>query len=290
MRGLFELLYRFRAFLLFVVLELGCVWLIVRHNRFQQTAFLSSSNQVAARLTASSGSVQSYFLLTETNEALAHENARLSELLDQERRRAQMGIPGDTVRPDSLTPFLPTSPQYRYRVARVINNSVARFDNYLTLDKGRADGLAPGMGIISAEGVVGRVQACSENYATATSVLHSAASVSARIRRSGAFGSLKWDGRDPRLANLLYIPRHVLPQVGDTVVTSGYSSLFPEDIMVGIVQRVDIRDNDTFYDIDIALSTNFNTLTYVYVIENTRSEEYDSLQAATDPSFNLRNP
>lgn len=304
MRRLFEFLYRYRAFLVFIVLELFCTWLIVRNNSYQGVAYFNTSNKVVAELLAASNSANEFVNLRETNLNLAQENARLNSILqtnsmildeihadtmplriagiDSIQARPEMTF----VRKNSNTEKVITDFRYSFNVAKVINNSVNRFNNYLTINKGLKDGITPGMGVVSPQGIVGKVRFCSENFSTVTSVLHGSMSVSAQIKTSKAFGSLKWDGLNPRYANLHYIPRHYKPAVGDTIVTSGYNTTFPEGVMVGIISEVDINDDDAFYNIRLELSTDFQTLTYVYVISNNFKAEQDSIQALTSPSIN----
>jgi rod shape-determining protein MreC len=304
MRRLFEFLYRFRAFLVFVVLELFCVWLIVRNNTYQGVAYLNTSSKVVAELLSASNSANEFVNLRETNYTLAQENARLNALLqtnnmtmdDFHADTMQLRIAGlDSIQAKPEMTFVrkgtlqkDTTENFRYSffVAKVINNSVNRFNNYLTINKGLKDGIAPGMGIVSPQGIVGKVRFCSENFSTVTSVLHSSMSVSSQIKSSKAFGSVKWDGVNPRYANLQYIPRHHTPAIGDTIVTSGYNATYPEGVMVGVISKVNIKDNDAFYDIRLELSTDFQALTYVYIISNNFRAEQDSIQALTSPTIN----
>ncbi len=313
MRKLFEFLYRYRAFLFFVFLEVLCGWLIVRNNTYQGVAMLNSSNVVVGNLMATSHQVTEYINLRETNQNLAMENARLNGII-RNNLLALERIDLDTTsfRVQGLIPdSLPAIPQrgniavnqpgptrnfrleqltskFNFKVAKVINNSVNRFDNFITIDKGLKDGVRPGMGVMSPQGVVGRVRFCSDNFSTVTSVLHSDMSVSSQIKRSKAVGSVRWSGADPKIASMEYIPRYHSPQVGDTIVTSGYNTIFPENVMVGIIREVSIGENSTFHSISLDLSTDFSTLTYVYLIDNTLQQEQDSLQAVTSPNINDR--
>lgn len=278
MGSLFRFLYKYRMFQLFLVLEMICGWLIVQNNSYQGVAYLNSSNRVVAYWLYVSNSINDYFYLRKINSDLAEENARLNFLLSRNKlsvRYANM----DTMRNAALL-------QYDYKVAKVINNSVSQVDNYLTINKGLADGLKPGMGVVSPSGVVGRIKICSEHFSTVTSLLHTKMLISAEIQRNSAFGSVKWDGNDPFKAKLLYIARHIKPVLGDTVVTSAFSTIFPAGLPVGIVRNINIRDDDTFYNIDLQLLTDFSTLSYVYVIQNTLKAEQDSIQNLTSPKMN----
>jgi rod shape-determining protein MreC len=271
MVSLFAFLLRLRAFFVFLALEGLCLYLMVQENAFQRIEYLNTSNYVAASIYQNVNQVKGYFFLVQANNDLAEENAVLKQQLGRLRQSKEV------ILMDSLSKD--TGAQYKFIVAKVINNSVSRINNYLTLNKGTADGVNPGMGLISPLGVVGRVRNCSEHFATVTSLLHSKMTISAEIGRTRAFGSIKWKGTNTRTASLLYIARHLKPKVGDTIVTSSLSTVFPQGIPVGRISKVSIKDDDTFYTIDVILSASFGTLDYVYVVNNSLKLEQDSLEA-----------
>ncbi|MES2387946.1 MAG: rod shape-determining protein MreC [Bacteroidota bacterium] len=277
MGGLFLFFFRIRVFMLFLILEGLSLWLLFSANSYQGVVWLNSSNAVAGRILEISGTVNSYFYLNTENAELARENANLNARLKaMEAERASFGL--DTM-------HFPRPIEYKYRVAKVINNSVARVKNFMTINRGTEDGIKAGMGVISALGVVGRVKNCSAHYSTITSALHSDMLISAGIKRNNAFGTIRWEGNNPYQARMLYIARHIKPLVGDTIITSDYSTVFPSGIMVGKIAKIKLNDNETFYDITVNLSTDFSTLSYVYVIENTLKAERDSLQQPTNPEL-----
>ena len=271
MGSLFAFLYRLRAFALLLVLEALSVFLIVKGNTFQRMLYFNTSNEVVAKTFEKTDQVKDYFYLAKVNNDLAAENARLQTQLG--RYRLQM----EALKTDSLKQD--TAIQYKYLVAKVINNSVDRVNNYLTLSKGSADSVDAGMAVVSPTGVVGRVRNVSAHYATVTSLLHTKMVISAEIGRTRAFGTIKWAGKDTRTANLLYIARHLKPKVGDTVVTSSLSSVFPQGVRIGRISKVSIRDDDTFYNLEVQLSANFGALEYVYVVRNKLQAEQDTLEA-----------
>jgi rod shape-determining protein MreC len=272
--SLLRFLYEYRLFFLFVILEIISFWLVVNKNLKQQNAFLNSSNDVSAAMMSATDAVTGYFSLIGENEKLARENASLNARLI----KAQQTIQRMAMDSIGVPRFLD---QYRFIVAKVINNSVSRPNNYITLNKGSADGIKPGMGIISPQGVVGRVMVCSPHFATATSLLHSKMLISAQISRINASGSLKWGGNDPDRANLDFIARHLKPKLGDTIRTSEFSNILPEGIHVGVIKKIKLKDDATFYEIEVDLATDFSTLNYVYVIENKLTAEQDTLQVQT---------
>jgi rod shape-determining protein MreC len=276
MQGLFQFIYNYRAFLLFVLLEVLCGWLIVRNNTYQGAAFFNSSNQYAAKAMQASRDVTDYLHLKEHNRELAIENARLLAQYSQLRLSKQQAPTGYSL--DSTL-----AAQFRFIAARVVNNTTRYAHNHLTIDKGTLDGIKPGMGVISPQGVIGVVKSCSPHYSTLVSVLHTDMQVSSQLKKNGQIGTAKWDGTDAGKIGLQYIPRHVEVKKGDTIVTSSYNSIFPQGIMVGTIEEVRNAGPETFHEIDLNLSVNFNRLSYVYVIQNYFKGEQDSLEKATIP-------
>ena len=274
MGSLFRFLFEYRLFFLLVLLEVISFWLVVNKNLKQQTAYLNSSNEIAAQMMGITDAVVGYFSLVQENEKLAAENARLNGMIVRSQQMIQK------MAMDSIA-IPPTLNQYKFIVAKVINNSVARPNNYITLNKGTEAGIKPGMGIISPQGVVGRIMVCSPHFSTATSLLHSKMLISAEISRIHASGSLKWGGTNPDRANLEFVARHLKPKVGDTVRTSEFSNILPEGIHVGVIRKIELKDDATFYNIEVDLATDFSTLNYVYVIENKLKAEKDTIQFQT---------
>ncbi|MGI4762460.1 MAG: rod shape-determining protein MreC [Janthinobacterium lividum] len=170
--------------------------------------------------------------------------------------------------------------EYPLVAARVLNNSLRAVDNYLTLNVGTADGVQPGLGVLSAYGVVGQVKSASEHYATVFSLLHSKMAVAAKIKRDGTFGSVKWPGEDYSHALLDYIPRQNRLVRGDSVVTSGFNAIFPEGVFVGTVESFVKEPDKNFWTVRLRLGVDFSRLTYVYVVHNRPRTERDSLETA----------
>jgi len=271
MRRLFLLIYQYRAFFTFILLEVISFWLVIGNSTFHNAAFFNTSNNIVASIFGLRQGVYQYFNLVNENDNLAKENAFLRDLIS--RRTIEIGE-ADT----SLIPSEDTVIQYAYIPAKVINNSTRKINNYITVDKGRKNGLEPGMGAISSFGVVGVIKTVSNNYATLYSLLHGEMQISSLLSRLGVFCTTKWDGIDPLYANLLYIPRHVNLQMGDTITTSGYNAIFPEGIPIGRIKSYDIEENETFYDVTLELSSDFQSLSHVYLISNYYRQEKDSVE------------
>lgn len=271
MQTLFLFLFRYRALALFLALELLCIWFIIRNNRYQSAAFFNSANYLAASVTETKNEVESYLFLKENNESLAQENAFLRQRMQELEQR--IAIPYNRA-------SVPTevAQQFSFEAARVINNSTNRAKNYVTINKGRKDGILPGMGIVGTNGVAGKIKSVSDHYSVAISLLHSNFYVSSVIKGVSAYGSLRWNGSDPTSGNLEFIARHHEINVGDTVVTSSYNAVFPYGVPVGIITEKNLPENATYYDIKVDLATDFTSLPFVYVIKNKLLNEKDSLE------------
>ena len=271
MRRLFLLVYQYRAFFTFILLEVISFWLVIGKSPFHNAAFFNTSNNIVASIFGLRQGVYQYFNLVNENDNLAKENAFLRDQISQQTIEV---VKADT----SLIPLEDTAVQYIYIPAKVINNSARKINNYLTVDKGRKDGLEPGMGAISSFGVAGVIKTVSNNYATLYSLLHGEMQVSSLLGRLNVFCTTKWDGIDPLYANLLYIPRHVELQEGDTITTSGYNAIFPQGIPIGRIKSFSIEENQTFYNVVIELSSDFQSLSHVYLISNYYRQEKDSVE------------
>jgi rod shape-determining protein MreC len=281
MGGLFVFLYRIRQLLVFLGLEALCIYLIVTNNAFQGVVWLHSSNAMVASTMEMNNKVVGYFDLADQNAKLAAENAILKQVLSKRELQLQ-GMVVDTLT-NKLLDTLGGSMtnKYKYRVAKAINNTVSFVNNYITIDKGTADGVRPGMGVVSPTGIVGKVLLCSEHYSTVNSLLHSSFTPAVAISGSNATGNLQWKGNDPKVINLEFIARHLKPKIGDTVLTSSTSDIFPAGLPVGRIKKVNLRENDTFYEIEVDLATDFSTLGYVYLIDNTLAKEKNELEDET---------
>lgn len=268
MQELFHFLYRFRTFGLFLLLEGVCAWLIISYNNRQNAAFLNSSNSFVASINSITSYTSDYFRLRQINDQLASENLLLREKL----ANASLSRPAS----DSLE--MADSAKYRLIKAQVINNTFRRSMNYITLNAGREEGITPGMGVISGTGVVGQVKSVSGHFSTIISLLHQKLLVSSKIRRTGTLCTVQWDGVSSEEAMLEYIPRHIQLHEGDSIVTSGFNTVFPAGILVGTISAFELTDNDVFYKAHINLAVDFSSLNYLYVIENALKNEQDSLQ------------
>ncbi|MDH3709258.1 MAG: rod shape-determining protein MreC [Cyclobacteriaceae bacterium] len=276
MLRLFQFVVRYQAFFLFLLLEVLCAWLIIRNNRYQNAAFFNSSNKIAGTVLNLNQNITSYFDLRQVNDQLMDENANLQSELARLKNRLVQQDQGSSRELNRIN-------NYSFTTAKVVNNSTRRAANYLTIDKGTDDNIKPGMSVIGNEGIVGKIKASSVNFSTVISLLHPDVLTSCVLVKSNTVCTVKWDGRDPRKARVLYVPRHVQVAVGDSVVTSGFNAVFPSDIPVGVVTELDIKPESTFYDIEINFASKFEQLSYVFVIGNQLKIEKDSLENNLQP-------
>jgi rod shape-determining protein MreC len=280
MRGLFRFLLKNYAFLLFLLLEVTSFILIFNFNSYQKAQYLNSSNKFTGTVYNTYNAIGRYLSLASVNRKLAHENAMLKSLISD--------LPYIKITPYQVVMNAEvTDSVYRFISARVINNSVDKQNNYITLNKGRKHGIKPDQGIINSEGIVGVITNVSESYSLGFSVLNKRWGASAKLKKSGTFGPLSWDGKNAGFASLTGIPFHVELSEGDTVVTSSYSSVFPEGIMIGTIHSLDKPAGDNYYNISVKLSVDFRSLSYVDVVENLKKDEIKALESkkTDDPDY-----
>ena len=226
------------------------------------------ANHANGRLYEAYSGVTDYLYLRSYSDSLVAENARLHALLRESKYDANTVTVTNTDTTEHKVEQV-----YTYIPAKVIHNSVNQAANYIFINRGSQQGITAQMGVINPSGVVGQVVNVTEHYSAVMSLLNKGFKVSAKLKHSSYFGTLAWEGKNTGLAKLREIPKHVKINVGDTVVTSGYSELFPENVMVGRVKYAHAEPEENFLDIDVVLSTDMNNLSYVYVINNLKKNE-----------------
>ncbi|MEK6780828.1 MAG: rod shape-determining protein MreC [Bacteroidota bacterium] len=274
MDRLLRFFYEYKAFFIFFFLELICAWLIVRNNQYQSASYFNSSNRLVANIVGFSNGVREYFSLRDINKELADENAILKTKLEQ-RTQSLYSLEVREIKDAAIIN------RYEYVSAKVVNNTTSLFKNFITINKGKDEGIGPGMAVISSKGAVGKVKSVSDHYSVLISLLNIDEQVSSVIKRTLNFGTVQWDGSDARFANLLYIPRHVKPMAGDTVVTSGYNAIFPPGVLVGIIREVKLKEEAPFYELKVELAQDFTKLAFVEIVKSNLKSEMDSLELNT---------
>lgn len=265
MRNLLDFIVRFSSWFVFAFYAVVSCALLFDRNPYQHHVWLTSAGSVAAGVYDVSNNVTGYFSLRSINEDLQRRQADLEE--EVAALRTQLRTAREALAQDSLA-AIDSVRQFRFIVATAISNSVTRPYNYITLDKGEADGLQPEMGVMDQNGVVGVVNVTGKHHARVISLLNPNFRLSCKLRGSDAFGSLVWDGKSPREALLEELPKHTRFHKGDTIITSGYSAMFPEGIPVGTIIGSARGEDDNFFTLRIRLLTDFTALSTVKVISN----------------------
>ena len=279
MRNLLNFLIKYNYWFLFLLLEVASFILLFRFNHYQQSVYFTSANGVAGKVYEISGGITSYFHLKTANEDLLDRNMWLEQrLLFLENVLKEKGL--DSARLYSMERLAPT--EYQIFKANVIKNSLNKADNYITLDRGTTEGIRPEMGVVDANGVVGIVYKTSPHYSLVIPLLNSKSSISCKIVGSDYFGYLKWEGGNSRFAYLKDLPRHAEFNLGDTVVTSGYSTVVPEGVMGGTVDDMSDSHDGLSYLLKIKLATDFGKVSNVRVISRNGQDEQKALESRAD--------
>ncbi|QNL47678.1 rod shape-determining protein MreC [Olivibacter sp. SDN3] len=273
MRNLWIFISKYNNFFLFILFFGISFILVIRNNSFQRASTINSSNAFIGSIYQRIDNFTQYLNLKETNRYLSEENAFLRSQLKTSKYNT-------LVEQDSVLDTLGQT-QYTYIVARIISNSVHQKNNYITINRGSEQGVKKGMGVISSHGIVGIVLNVSPHFATIQSLLHADSRISASLVGSNAFGSLVWgtENYEANKAVLRDIPNHVKVKPGEEVVTSGFS-LFPPGVSIGKVIKSG-KSGDSFLDIEVQLNNDFNTLQYVYIIEDKFADEKQKLEGDT---------
>ncbi len=279
MNELFGFIVRHSKWLVFAFFVTISCTLLFNDDPYRRHVFMTSAGRMAATVYKGANNVTSYFDLREINGDLNRRNAELQA----EIVRMQETI--DRLREQNFTDTLAIDSGVRhfdFIVAHVINNSISHPFNYLTINKGSSDGIKPELGVIDRNGVVGIVSTTGAHSARVISLLNPHFRLSCKIKRSDYFGSLVWDGANPSEALLEELPRHTVFEPGDTIVTSGYSAVFPSGLPVGVIIGADTDRNQNFFTLRMRLLADFTTLGNVQVVINNQAEEIRALSAGEE--------
>lgn len=280
MRNLLDFFLRHITWMVFTLYVVVSCALLFARNPYQHHVFLSSAGAMASGVYRATTNVTSYFSLRDINEDLQRRNAELER--DVLQLRSQVRAYQERDYADTMTVQVPLA-RYDFIVAHVINNTVARPHNYITIEKGSLDGIRPEMGVVDQNGVVGIVNIVGPHTARVISLLNPHLRLSAKVKGNDQLGSLVWDGRDPRMAVLEELPRHAKFHKGDTIVTSGFSTAFPEGVPVGRIVSARRERDDNFFALNVELFTDFSTLSTVRVIDDHMTSELRMTERTIDP-------
>lgn len=271
MRNLLIFITKYNAFFLFLIFEVSALLIYIKYNSFQKASFINSANELTGDLYARRDEFNSYLSLREQNDNLARENARL-------RNQLRLSMYVDTAPRHKVIDTI-YKQQYEYIVAKVINNSVNRSNNYLTINRGSSQGVTKGLGVISNLGLVGKVVLVSTHFAVVQSLLHKDSQFSAMLANNKEIGYIEWgDDLNPHKGVLKDVSNNAVPKLGEQVVTSGYS-LFPIGIPIGKISNLHTKSGGYSLNMEVALAVDFSKLEYVDVVENKFALEQAGLEA-----------
>ena len=276
MRNVFLFILRYKTFFSFLILQVVSLWFLYTFNKFHRARFLGIANEVTGRVNTQYNKVEDYFTLREENRRVHQINDSLLNLLPKNYMRADTGVQlvQDSIPFDTLGHYR----RYYFRPATVVYNTVSSQKNYIQLNRGSNHGIKDNMAVLSSDGsAVGVVVGVSPNFCQVMSLLHVQQKVNASLKKSGDFGTIEWDGKDPRLLTLKGVPKSIEIKTGDTVLTSTYSFNFPPGYMVGTIAEVLTDKSTNFYVLKVKPGAKFYSLQQVFVVENLQYAEQTAL-------------
>ena len=286
MRNLLDFLYKYHHWLIFILLEVVSVVLLFQYNSYQGSVWFSSASAVAGKVYELESKMTAYLSMAKENEELTMRNLYQERQLDQLRRLYAEATKDTTAAELKELEFLS---QYKLIQAKVVENSIHKLENLITIDKGRKDGVEPDMGVACGNGIVGVVYLVSDHYSVVISALNAASSrISCAIRGRGYFGYLHWYGGDPSVAYVEDVPRHAKFKLGEWMVTSGFSSIFPSGVQVGKIEQAYNSSDGLSYKLKVRLSTDFGNVRDVVVISDKSIAERAALMQAARDSISFK--
>jgi len=274
MNNLIDFFKKYFHILLFLLLQVFCFIMISDNLSYPSFKMGQVASHITYPVHKIWNSIFQYFTYKTENKALVAQNLELI----RERESNFLSI-SDSVHVKDAGEENKKIRLYDYVSANVVYNTVHKVHNYLIIDKGAKDGIELDMAVFSAQGVVGLVNDVSENFATVMSILHPDARISAKLMPANQLATVMWKENDPTIVYLHDVPQHITVNIGDSVLTSGYSNVFPRDLLIGVVSKIEINKNSSFFTIKIQLSTNMSRINTVYVVKNLYKKELDYLKS-----------
>jgi len=282
-RNVFLFIRKYSNFLFFLLLQIISLSFLFRYNKYHEAAFMNVAGEVTGRINQRFSKVDAYFHLRQINEQLAGENARLNLMLKENFEKPDISGKAvlDTLQTDSLREIR----KFTWLGAKVVGSTVNTQVNFITIHRGSQQDVHPNMGVMSPTGILGTVVNVSDNYSSVMTLLHRQYKVVVKLKNGGERGTVEWDGVSPMFVTLKDIPKSAKVKLGDSVMTSPTSSLFPGNLMVGTIAEVVDDKSSNFYTLKLKPSTNFFNVEYVYVIANTQFLEQKRLEDSTRKKF-----
>jgi rod shape-determining protein MreC len=269
MQQIIYFIQKYKYFLFFLLLEFFALFFTINNNNFHKSKFISSANEITGGFYEKTSKISDYFNLKTQNDELISENEKLKNLIEKYSSSLDSTI--------NITVFdtVKYNQKYIYSSAKVYKNSYHLPNNYITINKGTNQGVEKEMAVINSKGIIGITEKTSANYTRVQSILNNNSKINARLKNDTHFGSLTWNGKDYNSVQLEDIPRQAIIQIGDTIVTGGKSSIFPEGIPIGVIKNINIENNTNI--INIQLFNDMSSIGYVYVITHLDKQEIKSL-------------
>ena len=276
MQQILNFLIKHNHWFLFILLEGISFVLLFSFNRYQNAAMFTSANEFAGNIYSFMSDVDGYFGLSDENEALVEQNRVLISEIEQLKQELASFKDSTSLATNSFA--APLKGDFRFNTARAVNNSLNKVNNFITIDKGKNDGINSEMGVFNDKGVIGIIYKTSDNFSLVMPLLNSKSMLSCRVKGSNSFCTLRWHGEELQYSYLIDLPRYAIFQQGDTVVTSGFSSIFPADIPVGEIERLEDSDDGMFYRARVRLFVDFASIDNLFVVGNDNKLEQDTLE------------
>jgi len=270
MQQIISFLINNKYFILFLFLEIIALSFTIQSHSYHRSRFVNSSNYITGGIYSNFNTINEYFYLTEHNNQLAEENVKLKNLIAQKN---QQNPAKEFTRLDSLV----YKQKYNFINAKVSKNDYLKSNNYLTLDRGKNDGIKKELGVITSKGIIGVTTNVSSHYTTVMSILNENSRINARLLNNNHFGTLIWNGKDYNTLQFEDLPRQANIKLGDTLITGGKSTIFPEGILIGKVKNFSIKDNK-YQIINIQLFNDMSAIRHVNVITNLDKLEIQQLE------------
>jgi rod shape-determining protein MreC len=274
MQQIIKFLQKYRYFILFLLLEFIAIAFTIQSHSFHSSKFVNSANSITGGVYKKANLINQFFNLEIENERLLEENTRLKNLLSL--KPIQLDSTYNTIIDTTLY-----FQRYNYLGAKIYTNSYSRRTNILMINKGLKDGIQPEMGVETSRGIIGVTKSVSRNYSTVISILNEYSKINVKSLNNDHYGTLTWDGKDYKTAQLQDLPRQARIKIGDTIITGGKSTIFPEGKLVGTIKDFEIKNN-TFKTINITLFNDMSSLSNVNVIKNLHKKEIQQLESTND--------
>lgn len=267
MQQIINFIIRNKTFLLFLLLFAISLVFTIQSHTYHKSKFINSANFLTGGVYNTINNTSQYFNLKSQNQLLAEENNRLKTFLFNTE------VYSDSILSDTTE----IGKTYQFNTANIIRNSYATTDNVLLLNKGRNDSIKQDFGVITTKGIVGIVDNLSNNYATVISILNTTSKISAMLKKTNHYGSLTWNTESPNIIQLVDVEKIADVKQGDTIITSGRSSIFPKGIPIGVIKDFELDIAENYYEINVSLFNDMTNLEHVYIIENNDIEEITNL-------------